>query len=161
MNRLLFWLIIAFIFQNGCKDYSQEPKDLEHLESIIMIDDLIRFDRQDWQDGHYSVIAASITDDVLKLSVEMMEAVDNTINLVCWNYFLESNPVQAYALLSYQGHDSAKKVEIERELLFDLTPMKEAYIQSYYGWGAGNIIILRFRDTTHPQSNNVWVQYEF
>lgn len=160
MNRLLFWLIIAIIFQSGCKDYSQEPV-LEPLESIIMIDDLISFDRQDWQDGHYSVIAASITDDVLKLHVKMMEDTDNASKLVCWNYFLESNPVQAYALLSYQEHDSVKKVEIERELFFDLTKMKEVYIQSYYGWGAGNIIILRFRDTTHPQSNNVWVQYEF
>lgn len=156
MRKIHLWFFIAIVLQIGCEDNIQSPT-LELVDSIIMADPF-SFDREDWPDGHYSVLEASITDDILKLQVELMGSTETDFDLVCWNYWMESNPVQADALLAYQDSDDAKKIVIERELLFDLTPMKESYLETY---GAGNVIILKFRDPHHPQPGDAWLYYEF
>ena len=127
-------------------------------DSIIMTDPF-NFDRRDWPDGNYYVREASIVNDILKVRVELVQATENDPDLVCWNYWLESEPVQAHVLLAYEEQNGAKEVVSERELLFDLVPMKEAYQRSYRGWGAGNVIILGFRDPHHPQPTDAWVRY--
>lgn len=64
--------------------------------------------------------------------------------LVAWGGWMESFPVQVNVLLAHEDNDDPCDGILRRTLLFDLTPLREAYFPVYRDGGPGvNTIILR------------------
>jgi hypothetical protein len=114
-----------------------------------------RSDPSRWPVGNYTLHTAALDGDTLMLKVSCRAARDVTFNLVAWNWFMESNPVQAYALLSFQP-DTTITENVFHTAFFDLTPLKEAYWHTY-GFGAGTIILgIRYLE---PARARLWYRF--
>lgn len=130
------------------------PDDLteDDADEIVMADPL-DFDRGDWPSGTYNVEKAELEGDVLHLRVSYSGCRESEFALVAWNYFMESYPVQAYALLAHEQGDC--EAFFRNDLDFDLTPLKRAYKNSY---GRPGTILLSIRDRGETFAT---VRYEF
>jgi hypothetical protein len=60
--------------------------------------------------------------------------------LVAWNYFLESNPPQAYLFLSHDSDNDFCEANITSELSIDMSPLKKEFINQY-GTESDSLII--------------------
>lgn len=96
------------------------------------------FDRNSWDDGSYQVELINIEDDIVTLNVGYSGCGVKDINMVFYNYFLESEPVQAYAVLP-QINDACRAV-FSKEYSFDLSPLKEKHREISFG-NSGSISI--------------------
>lgn len=96
------------------------------------------FDRESWDDGGYQVELIGIESDIVTLQVSYSGCGVKDINMIFYNYFLESEPVQAYAILPQINE--ACLAFFSDEYSFNLSPLKENYLQAYSG-NSGKISI--------------------
>ncbi len=143
MKRVIFPVLVLFgVAVAGCDMLPWLPSGSSDAgtEAIIMADPA-DFDREDWPDGFYDVEEAEITGDILRLQVTYSGCREHDFDLVAWNYFMESHPVQAYALLAHDREPC--DMVLSAELRFDLTPLKDEYQRQY---GTSGVIDLSLRD---------------
>ena len=155
-------LIIAVIFMISCDRFSQNV-DSTPIYPMVFSEDPENFDRSDWDIGRYLILSSEIENDVLILRVNMAEAVNSTIKLVVWNYWLETYPVQVFTLISYKEANGGSQILKEKVLRFELTPLREQYVIVYPGWGTSspNRIRIGFVDPLYPQPKNSGIEYIF
>jgi hypothetical protein len=73
----------------------------------------------------------------------------HSIDIVAWNGWLESFPVQVGAVAAHDGHDDSCDALVRSPRQFDLTPLRQAY-EASYGQGAATIVInLTDNNRTH------------
>jgi hypothetical protein len=79
-----------------------------------------------------SVTDASIDGDTLLLAVSHGGGCVVHGYGSCWDgLFAESDPVQAWLLLNHEDNDDACDAIVMEDLTFDLTPMREAWVDAY------------------------------
>ena len=89
----------------------------------------------------YSYVNVSIEKDLLCLEISYSGGcVSHDFSLIGSGSFSESYPVQTSMLLSHEDNDDNCDSIITDTLVFDLTPLKELYIESY-SESSGTIII--------------------
>jgi hypothetical protein len=133
LNRKIICVVILLCVAAGSITatllLAQQVDSDRQIASVILAD-LGEFNREAWANDPYSFQVARIEGDMLQLTVSYSGGcAEHQFNLVAWNYFLESNPVQAHVLLAHNGNDDACDAIIARDLRFDLSPLKEAYQQ--------------------------------
>ncbi|SMO47498.1 META domain-containing protein [Gracilimonas mengyeensis] len=112
------------------------------------------FDRSEWPDGMYQLDEANIAGDSLYIKITYSGCGPHDLNLVFNNYFMESLPVQAYAIITHKNE--ACRAVFRSEETFDLTPLKKEYRKGY-GNGEGTIdISIRQNGETETK-----LRYEF
>ena len=119
-----------------------------HPEKVIMAD-TESFKRSNWAEGGYVISEDSLSGDTLFLTIGYSGCGPNEFDMVFYNYFKESNPVQADAILPNVAE--ACEAYFETTHQFDLTPLRKAY-------GDHGTIIINFPE---PFSGVSSVLYEF
>ena len=117
-------------------------------EKVIMAD-TESFERSDWAGGGYIISEDSLSGDTLFLTIGHSGCGPHEFNMVFYNYFKESNPVQADAILPNIAEACAAFFQVEQE--FDLTPLRKAY-------GDHGTILINFPE---PFSGVSSILYEF
>ncbi|MFX1255286.1 MAG: hypothetical protein ACFFCZ_27035 [Promethearchaeota archaeon] len=80
----------------------------------------------------FSSISADIDNDILKVKARYGGGCnEHDFALIASPGFMESNPVQANAVLSHDAHNDSCEALITQDLAFDLSPLKEAWQQAY------------------------------
>lgn len=106
--------------------------------------DLIIVDENYYQEAPRdpnTINSVELEEDILKLSVSYGGGCkEHEFALIITNNFMESNPVQINVLLSHNANDDLCEAYLTEELLFDLTPLKETWQQTYQQ-ESGTIII--------------------
>lgn len=96
---------------------------------------------EDWPSGLFGIIDSEIKDDTLSLRIGYSGCGLHEMNLVFYNYFMESLPVQAYATISHPEEPCDAYFETEER--YDLTPLKKEYQSSYGEEGEIDISIIQ------------------
>lgn len=111
------------------------------------------FNKDDWPSGYHNVLESDIIDDTLHLRIGYSGCGTHELNLVFYNYFMESYPVQAYAMISHPEEPCDAYFESKESI--DLIPLKNEY-QVYYS-EEGVIDISIFRQYT----KEIMLRYNF
>lgn len=115
----------------------------------VLLTDLDTFDRESWDDGAYQVEMMSIEEDIVTLKVSYSGCGVKDLNMVFYNYFLESEPVQSYAFLPQINE--ACLAFFSDEYSFDLAPLKDSFLEAYPGSGGSINISIRENGETLEQ----------
>jgi hypothetical protein len=93
---------------------------------------------------HYNLNSIELRGDVLVLQVGFSGCQpDHPFTLWAGRNFMESDPVQTWAVLEHDGLGEPCEAYWMRELEFDLSPLRRAYVEQY---GQPGLIVLRFLD---------------
>ncbi|UCF18588.1 MAG: hypothetical protein JSU87_11645 [Gemmatimonadota bacterium] len=115
---------------------------------------IIDFDSQPdaWPRDPLVLSDYSLSGHILHLAVEYGGGCEvHELDLVAWGGWLESFPVQVNVLLTHEGNDDPCDAVIHEDKHFDLTPLREAYGESYGVAASGSTaLILRL---TVPDGN--------
>jgi hypothetical protein len=103
-------------------------------DGVMMCDDSAPMDP-------LNIESAVVQDDELVLDVSYSGGcADHTFG-ACWDgLFLESFPVQVHLAISHDDGDDACDAVVSEQIVFDLSPLAEAY-ESAYGSGSATIVI--------------------
>jgi hypothetical protein len=107
---------------------------------------LLMTDRQpdDIAQDPYDLLDAKLAGDILNLRVGISGcSPDHPFDLYAGRGFMESNPVQTWALLAHDDRDEPCDAYFERTLQFDLSALRAQHVRAY---GRTGVVILRFRD---------------
>jgi len=98
-----------------------------------------------WPQDPLRLLSYSVEGSTLTLEVEHGGGcADHAYYLVAWGGWLESFPVQVNVLLAHEDNNDPCDALLRRELLFDLRPLRDAYLPVYGGGGpAPTTIIMR------------------
>jgi heat shock protein HslJ len=99
------------------------------------------YDPEEWPSGLFGIIDSEITADTLNLRIGYSGCGLHEMNLLFYNYFMESLPVQAYATISHPEEPCDAYFETEEH--YDLTPLKKEYQSSYGEEGEIDISIIQ------------------
>ena len=89
----------------------------------------------------YQIAEATITGDTLRVTVTHGGGCrKHEYGFVVYSGWMESHPVQVRAVILHNANGDNCKALLRNELRFDLTPLRNAFAQSY-GSGSGTIII--------------------
>lgn len=147
-------VLLLVLVLSGCDLVPENSARLVQTDADeIVLADPVDFDRGDWPSGTYRVEKAEIEGDVMHLRVGYSGCRESDFEMVAWNYFMESEPVQAYALLAHEQGDC--EAFFRNDLTFNLTPLKRAY-QEFYG--TSGTILLSILDHGETYAT---VRYEF
>ncbi len=116
------------------------------MKDVIMADQK-EFERADWPNSSHHMLEAEINGDSLWVKVGFSGCGPHDLNVVFYNYFMESYPVQAYAIVAHKNE--ACRAVFQSEETFDLSPLKEEYQQYYSDEGTIRLSILQ--DSTLKQ----------
>ncbi len=102
----------------------------------------------------YSILAATLSGDVLTLNVSLSSAHPQGLTLVVFRYWLKSNPVQVDAIVSFERSGNTATT-CQRWVRFNLVPLRDAYIRAYGSNGpitlnlwSQNTIVARINDVS-------------
>ncbi|GAB4373934.1 MAG: hypothetical protein Kow0042_18160 [Calditrichia bacterium] len=111
----------------------------EEGDPIILFDTFSEIKlHSDWMD----IRSAEMEGDILRLTVWYRGGCNShDFHLFVWKGFIETNPIQAECFLSHNSHNDLCEFWIERELAFDMRPLKQIYQQNYGAHGAFRIRI--------------------
>ena len=151
MAKYIALLLLAFA---GCNNTPEPTSSFSQPKNIILADPM-NFDPTQWPMGEYTVQSVTLKGNILTLRVSCSSESPEDFELVAWNYWLESNPVQAHALLSFKP-DTTTTDSVVRVLTFDLTPLRNAY-SAVYRSQAG-VISFHLR---YLEPSKVVLRYEF
>ncbi len=115
------------------------------VNEVIMADPT-NFNRDEWPHDHFTLMNIELEADTLEVEVGYSGCGPRDFEMVFWNWFMESDPVQAYGMFSFRPEDCA--AWFEDTFRFDLTPLKEKYQYYYSDSGVIDISIVD-RDSTH------------
>ena len=108
---------------------------------------IVDFDTQPevWPQDPLGLIGYSVDGSILALEIEHGGGcADHEYHLVAWGGWMESFPVQVNVLLAHEDNEDPCDGILRRRLLFDLTPLRDAYFPPYRDGGPGaTTIILR------------------
>ena len=108
----------------------------------------------DLEQDPYTLIDAKLAGDVLSLRAGFSGcSPDHPFQLYASRGFMESNPVQTWALLVHDDRGELCDAWFERTLQFDLSPLRAEHIRAY---GRAGVVVVRFRD-----SNGNETRFEF
>lgn len=98
-----------------------------------------------WPQDPLGLIAYSLEGSTLTLEVEHGGGcAQHEYYLVAWGGWMESFPVQVNVLLAHEDNDDPCDGLLRRTLMFDLTPLRDAYYPVFGGGGpAPSTVILR------------------
>lgn len=92
----------------------------------------------------YDLMEAQLDGDILTLRVGISGCSgEHPFTLYASHGFMESIPVQTWALLAHDDLGEMCDAWFERTLAFDLRPLRAAHVRAY---GRPGVVILRFRD---------------
>ncbi len=131
-----------------------EPLRFEHADFGVALGPcvaprvplLTMTDRQpeDIEQDPYALMGARLDADILTLRVGISGcSPDHPFTLYASRHFMESNPVQTWALLAHDDRGELCDAWFERTLQFDLSPLRAEHIRAY---GAPGVVLVRFRD---------------
>ena len=130
--------------------FAQQVHPQQQIGSVILAD-VEKFNRADWASDPYFFQTANIDGDTLQLTVSYSGGCkEHEFKLVAWNYFLESNPVQAHVLLAHNANGDLCRGWITEVLHFDLSPLKQVYQQLYSDAGP---LIVNLRDLSRDDGS--------
>ncbi len=112
----------------------------------VIMADIEHGERSAWEDGNYLVEFIDLKDDILTLRISYSGCDISDVNMVFGNYFMESNPVQAHAFLPKVNE--ACLAHFVQDYRFDLTNLKEAYLDGYQDTGGTIDISIKENDET-------------
>lgn len=93
----------------------------------------------------YDLLGAELVGDILELRVGVSGcSPDHPFVLYAGRGFMESNPVQTWALLAHDDLNEPCDGYFERALQFDLSPLRAEHIRAY---GRPGVVIVRLRDS--------------
>ena len=112
----------------------------------VIITDVENLDREEWEDGSYQVEFVDLKDDILTLRLAYSGCDISDVNMVFSNAFLESDPVQSYAFLPKVNE--LCEAYFVKDYSFDLTNLKESYLNGYQDTDGTIDISIRENDET-------------
>lgn len=138
-----------FINVNGGEEEAEFFKFAESssLKDVVLANPE-NFNRSDWPGSYYSLEEAEITGDSLWVKVYYSGCGPHDLNVVFYNYFLESYPVQAHAIVAHKNEDC--RAAFTSGEMFDLMLLKKEY-QKVYGEKGTIDISVRQQDSTLRQ----------
>ena len=151
---MIKYIALLLVVLAGCNNSSDSTDNFSQPKNIVLANP-VKFDSTQWSMGEYNLQSATLKGDILTLNVSCSGNSPKDFELVAWNYWLETDPVQAYALLSFKP-DTINTGSVVRVLTFDLTPLKKAYNASYRS--QSGVIIFRLR---YLEPSRVELRYEF
>lgn len=116
---------------------------------------------EDWPRDPAALRSVSLDGSLLRLEVEYSGGCrEHLFDLVAWNGWLESYPVQVGVLLAHDDRGDACEALVTRQLTFDLGPLRRAYEQAY---GRGSeTIVMRLIEPSSPDPQDVrFISYTF
>lgn len=121
-----------------------------HLNKIILTN---KSERKEWKKDMHFITASRVEKGNLFLTVTYSGGCkEHNFQLVAWNYFvIKPNEIQANILLSHDSNFDFCKSIINREISFDLSPLKSEY-QKFFQSSSGTIALLL---------DDLKVRYEF
>lgn len=151
----LYTLLIIFTIVpcwTGCK--KNDPP--QTTDSIILAHGT---SPEDYQIDPYTFEDTQTDGDILQINLSYSGGCEeHTFTLVAYNFFMESFPIQAAIVLSHNAQDDPCEAFITQTLLFDLTPLKEAYLKQYPDDLQGTIM-LQLWDPVNLSS--IIIEYNF
>ena len=146
--------ILMLLALAGCADLGQTPV-WQQTQDIVLAEPT-RFQIGEWPLGDYNIESSTLDGDYLKLKISVSGGVPKSIQLVAWNYFLESDPVQAYAILSFEPTPNMNG-RTTCDVTFNLSPLKRRWQQGYQA-SSGVIWFGIWYQEVHPR---LAVRYAF
>jgi hypothetical protein len=111
-----------------------------------------RMDRAD-------ILGAELAGDLLRIQVQHAGGcASHDFALLHTGVFVETLPVQTYLQLAHDAHGDVCRALITRTLTFDLSPLKQAYLNAYGGPGT---IVIHLRAPGGGDSRAEPVRYVF
>jgi hypothetical protein len=146
-------LVSGCIFRNPFEDNEDSNKK---TEKIIIFEN--RNDVDIYTDPA-TIKDARIEDDQLKLKVSYGGGCEkHEFKLFGSRLFMESNPLQAAIYLSHNSNGDLCKALLSKELIFDISPLKETCLQMYVNVDS---IMLRIYEPGVESSVQSLVVYRF
>ena len=140
MKLATFFLFLALV---GCTDLGQTPEWQQTQDIVLANPTSFRID--DWPRGDYIIESSTLHGDLLKLKISVSGSEPKSIQLVAWNYFLESSPVQAEAILSFTPRPSMN-TRTTCDVTFDLSPLKREWQRMYRRSSGVMMFGIRYRE---------------
>lgn len=155
LARLVVALLVAAVCAS-CFDDSVSPHGSADPD-IIPLTVVTHLDPHAWEMDPLTLDSAKAIGDILHLGVTFGGGCgEHTFHVVVSSLFMESDPVQASALLSHNDHDDPCDALLHRDLKTGLTQMKEVWQKAYLRSSGTIILQIRLSDTLV-----VPVQYDF
>lgn len=152
--KLFFAMVLIVTLISCSENNTVDPNngdDFTNTYSSVQLSNGSRSD--DYRIDNFEVKDVSIVNDSIYFKIQYSGGCnEHEFRLTANDYFKESFPVQADMILSHNDFNDACDSIVEIELSFDLSPLKEAYINSYGGNLdpiALNILI--------DKTNNAWL----
>jgi hypothetical protein len=103
--------------------------------------------------------SATITGDDLRIAVEFAGGcAEHHFSLLHFGIFMESLPVQTNVQLTHDAGGDRCRALLGRELLFDLTPLRRAYVEAY---GRAGTIVIHLYEPGSTAAVRPPLRYEF
>jgi hypothetical protein len=98
-------------------------------------------DLDGWPADAIEIVAASVEAPLLRVTVRFGGGCErHDVDLVAWSGWRESFPVQVGVALTHDAHGDMCRALLTREFTFDLTGLREAYVDAY-GDGPATLVI--------------------
>ncbi len=146
------YIVLLSALFAGCNNSSESISIVSQSKNIVMASN---FDSTQWTRGEYNLQSATLKGDTLNLTVSCSGNSPKDFELVAWNYWMETSPVMADALLSFKP-DTNNIGSVVRNLSFNLTPLRKAYSDSYRRQSG----VIRFR-LRYLEPARIELRYEF
>lgn len=117
---------------------------------------------EDWPRDDYAIDTVAIDGAELLTRVTYSGGcAAHPMDLIVWGGWLESFPVQVNALITHDGGDDPCDGIVVSERVFDLTPIRDAYIAAYGPFPAGERVVLRLWDPVTGEQSGRLLEYVF
>ena len=117
-----------------------EPQNINNDVDKITLISTEEFNLLDLKQDPFEILEPSISNNVLNLKVKFSGGCSaHDFSIIGVTPFMESNPVQIKVVFGHDDNDDPCDSIISSEIKFDLTPLKQEYIQSYPGSIDGEI----------------------
>jgi hypothetical protein len=136
------WAIISLLML-GCESPTSNSVYYGSKQAILQT--FLAPDSSTWPTGTYIIRQATLTGDLLVLRLECATDAPHDINLVVWNYWLMSDPPGIGAMISV--HPGSEVTPLQGyTIVYDLTPVKEAYRQQFHSRSGTIVLSLNWKN---------------
>jgi hypothetical protein len=151
LNKVFVGLIIALGITSVAVSGSlllNQLRDQNHQQMIL--DDV---SIQNASSDPFSIESIVIDGDIMKIKVKYSGGTkEHDFTLIGGEAFMESYPVQIKVVLSHNANGDVGEKLITEDLNFDLSPLKQTYLQMYppYDWETTITIKIRLESVSEP-----------